>query len=79
MPTDEMVEKVARAIRQHIKVDATGLSPSIASAFIVGVEDAARAALAAAEAGETVPNAKSPTLREQSRASWSCGDNWSGR
>lgn len=40
-------EKVAAAIREHIKVDATGLAPAIASAFIVGVDQAADAILAA--------------------------------
>ncbi len=37
--TPEMIEAI---LRRHIKVDATGLSPSVASAFIVGIEDASR-------------------------------------
>lgn len=42
-----MIERVERAIRGKIKVDATGLSPAVASALIVGIEDAARAAIEA--------------------------------
>ncbi len=44
------LERIAQAIRDNIKVDATGLSPAVASAFIVGIDDAARAAIAAYEA-----------------------------
>ncbi len=38
-PTPEMIEAI---LRQHIKVDATGLAPAVASAFVVGIEEAAR-------------------------------------
>ncbi len=38
-PTPEMIEAI---LRRHVKVDATGLSPAVASAFIVGIEDASR-------------------------------------
>lgn len=38
-------EAVARIIRQHVKVDATGLAPAIASVFMVGIEEAADAIL----------------------------------
>jgi len=44
-------EKVAAAIREHIKVDATGLAPAIASAFVVGVDQAADAILTALASG----------------------------
>ncbi|TBW33580.1 hypothetical protein EYW49_20070 [Siculibacillus lacustris] len=43
----EAREIVARAIKTHIKVDATGLAPAVASAFVVGINDAADAATAA--------------------------------
>lgn len=43
--TESMVKRVAKAIREKIKVDATGLAPAVASAYIVGIEDAARAAI----------------------------------
>lgn len=39
---------IAQAIRDHIKVDATGLAPTIVSAFIFGFDEAAEAALTAA-------------------------------
>jgi hypothetical protein len=40
-------EAVARIIRAHVKVDATGLSPGIASVFMLGFEEAADAILTA--------------------------------
>jgi hypothetical protein len=43
----DMVEKVELALRRHIKCDATGLSPAVASVFLIGFEEAARAAIAA--------------------------------
>lgn len=45
--TMTMVERVIAAIRSEIRVDATGLAPTIASAYIVGIEEAARAAIEA--------------------------------
>lgn len=36
-------EAVARIIRQHVKVDATGLAPAVASVLMVGIEEAADA------------------------------------
>lgn len=36
-------EKVVWAIRENVKVDATGLSPAVASVFIVGIDQAADA------------------------------------
>lgn len=47
--TDEMVEDI---LRQHIEVDATGLAPAVASAFVTGFSEAA-AALTAALAEQT--------------------------
>jgi len=35
--------EIVALLRQHIKCDATGLSPSVARVFLVGFEDAARA------------------------------------
>lgn len=43
----DMVEKVELALRCHIKCDATGLSPAVASVYLIGFEEAARAAIAA--------------------------------
>jgi hypothetical protein len=40
-----MMKRIEAAIRDNVKVDATGLAPAVASAFIVGVEEAARAVL----------------------------------
>ncbi|WP_336802453.1 hypothetical protein [Kaistia sp. MMO-174] len=45
--TDTMIERVAAVLRANIKVDATGLAPAVASAFIVGIDEAARAAIEA--------------------------------
>jgi len=42
-----MAERVELALRRHIKCDATGLSPAVASVYLVGFEEAARAAIAA--------------------------------
>lgn len=39
-------EAVARVLREHIKVDATGLAPAVASAFVTGIDEAASAVLA---------------------------------
>lgn len=43
----DMIERVKLAIRENVKVDATGLSPVVASAFVVGIDEAARAAIEA--------------------------------
>lgn len=37
------VEAIEKAMRDHIKVDATGLSPAVASAYVVGFDEAAKA------------------------------------
>lgn len=42
-------EKVLRAIRENVKVDATGLSPAVASVFIVGIDQATDAICLALE------------------------------
>jgi|GEM_PF-6863366 len=39
-------EELIHAIRDHIRVDATGLAPMVASAFVIGQSDAADAILA---------------------------------
>lgn len=44
---NEMQKRVQNAIRSKIKVDATGLAPVVASAFIIGIEEAAVAAMEA--------------------------------
>ena len=48
MDDEALIEAVELAIRRRIKVDATGLSPAVASTLIVGFEDAAKDALAVA-------------------------------
>lgn len=51
----EIEKVVARAISEHVKCDAYGLTSVVAAAFIVGIEDAATAALIALhEAGYAV-------------------------
>ncbi|WPE19849.1 hypothetical protein [Shinella zoogloeoides] len=37
------VSAIEKAMRDHIKVDATGLSPAVASAYVVGFDEAAKA------------------------------------
>ena len=41
----ELLETIEQVIREHIKVDATGPAPAIASAWIIGFDEAARAIL----------------------------------
>lgn len=57
-PASPGANAIAAIIRAHVKVDATGLSPSVASTFIVGFETAAQAVLEAvgAPAPGTNPN-----------------------
>jgi hypothetical protein len=38
---DELIEAMQRAIAAHVKCDATGLSPAVASVLLVGLDDAA--------------------------------------
>lgn len=45
--TTSLRGKVAAAIREHVKVDATGLSPAVASVFLTGIDHATDAILAA--------------------------------
>lgn len=63
MTRDELKEKVARAIRFHVKVDATGLTPVITSHWLFGFEKAAEATLSAIEA-EGMAVVPVNTLRE---------------
>lgn len=44
---DVLKNAIAQAIRDHIKVDATGLAPTVISAFVFGFDQAAEAALTA--------------------------------
>ncbi len=42
-PACVALEAIEKAMRDHIKVDATGLSPAVASAYVVGFQEAAKA------------------------------------
>ena len=51
--TRDRREQIEKLIREHVKCDATGLAPAVASVFLVGFEDAAEAIAAALpEVGE---------------------------
>ncbi|MDQ0303784.1 hypothetical protein [Ancylobacter polymorphus] len=45
--------EIVAILRQHIKCDATGLSPSVASVYLVGFEEAAQALLERLEVRDT--------------------------
>lgn len=47
---EKIVEAVARAIAEQIKVDASGLAPAVIAHHITGFEEAARAAITAYQA-----------------------------
>ena len=57
MTDTETVKKVAEAIREHIRVDATGLAPAVVGHFIFGFDAAARAAIAAMQGWRPIEEA----------------------
>jgi hypothetical protein len=72
---EKMIEAAEKAIRAHIKCDATGLSPAIASVFLTGFSDAARNALSAIEGMGcvVVPKEATEEMDEACCAAMACG------
>lgn len=74
--SESMVERVKAALREHMKCDATGLSPAVASVFLTGFDEAAHAAIAAmreptdemAEAG--FQHTADPCWQENVKEAW---------
>jgi hypothetical protein len=59
-PAQGVSATVEAILRKHIKVDATGLAPAIASAYVVGFEEAAREIAAIGAGGQAVDSCLSP-------------------
>lgn len=57
---DALVEKVRGVLRQHIQVDASGLTPAVVSHYVVGLDDAARAAIQAVQEAQWRPIETAP-------------------